>query len=754
MKKMSFLAVSCALSCGIIFNYTENTKAEELPQKDIVTKEEAKHKAEGYIKGVSRQSYPNWKEAHVDEGQTLYNLDGNVVGYVFQVEKENQDKGYIIASSKKQKSSIIESTREGSNPYKNIEEGKGIYTGPLQHYKKLNNNIENISTKETVNIQDAKLKQVEKKNLRISKENGNALMLEQDPLEFKQNLIPNVPDNQWHYGCTPSAFSNIVGYWDQNGYNNLVNDNETTNQVIEKLGKEMKTIPGVFHPGGVVEGGSTAFTDMVPGFKKYWNNRGYNPEISFDETTTYDEYVKEIDAGRPIAVSTLNDAFYSTHTITGVGYEQVYIPEINEDYKNIIIHDTWPITPVDTYFDYNGGQKYIHSFVTVKPFIHKEKKAQVHYNWGSGGPFANHTDDFMAKFDQSQHLNDGDYFVQTVADDNVKVNFDDKTLIDGWYNNSTGQIKRALITKVSKGNHAIQTDFYENWGDAAIFSDIVPFDHWLAYYYPNKNLEGLTPVDAKIIAPQGAEKALVENSGEGSPTPKIPADNFSARYTTVKRLPAGEYIIRGKADDGMRVYIDGKLVIDEWDTGKWDKEHARKITIQDNTAGSAFGSTNEKDTHLVEVQYIEEIISSDVKFSIEPYKNVVQHDTWIAEYYNNKELKGDAVIVGGKNSRDKIDQINFDWKNGSPGAGVQADNFSARFTKVDHFEKGNYSFEAKADDGVRVYVDDKKIIDSWIPSAGGVRSVKVPMEAGKHKITVEYLELTGGAGIQATYKKQ
>ncbi|MFI8705477.1 PA14 domain-containing protein [Bacillus sp. NPDC077411] len=380
---------------------------------------------------------------------------------------------------------------------------------------------------------------------------------------------------------------------------------------------------------------------------------------------------------------------------------------------------------------------------------YEQKGGEVHYNWGSGAPSGLKNDNFTAKFDQSRTLNVGDYFVQTLADDRVRVTFDGKNVIDRW-NDAGGQIDRSLITNVKQGNHTIQTDFYENTGNAAIFSDIVPFDHWLAYYYPNKNLADY-PVDAKVITPQGDEKALVENNKEGSPTPKVPTNDFSSRYTTVKRLPAGEYIIRGKADDGMRVYIDGKLVIDEWDTGKWDKEHAKKITIQDNTA--AFGNTNEKDTHLVEVQYLELGGGSNVQFNIQPYSQAIQCNTWTAEYYNNKELKGDAIVVAGKNSQNKIENIDFDWKGESPSTNIPNDNFSARYTKYDEFSQGDYIFEAKTDDGVRVYVDNMKVIDSWIGSAGDTRKATVPMTAGTHKVVIEYLELSGNALIQAKYYK-
>ncbi len=380
-----------------------------------------------------------------------------------------------------------------------------------------------------------------------------------------------------------------------------------------------------------------------------------------------------------------------------------------------------------------------------------QRGGTVHYNWGYNSPKSGvSADHFTANFDQSKSLKAGDYFIHTLADDRVKVSFDGKNIIDRWYD-AGGKIDRGLVTNVKEGNHNIQTKFYENTGQAAIFSDIVPFDHWLAYYYPNKNLEGY-PVDAKVIAPKGTEKRLFEDNGYGSPTGKVPADQFSARYTTVKRLPAGEYVIRGRVDDGVRVFIDGKLVLDRWGSG-WLEEDARKIRIDDGTAGWVFGQGNEKDTHLIEVQYLEESGASQVDFSIQPYKEEIKSKSWIGEFYNNKSLQGDAVVIGGDKSAKKIDSMHFNWGYGAPHSSISADRFSARFTKVDRFEEGDYMFTAKADDGVRVYVDDKLVIDSWKPSDNEIRKVKVPMKAGDHKIKVEYLEESGNAEVHVDYKK-
>ncbi|MCM3738117.1 PA14 domain-containing protein [Bacillus cytotoxicus] len=380
-----------------------------------------------------------------------------------------------------------------------------------------------------------------------------------------------------------------------------------------------------------------------------------------------------------------------------------------------------------------------------------QNDGEVHYNWGYESPKPGiSADHFTGVFNQSKDLSSGDYFIHTLADDRIKVSFDGKQVINRWYD-FAGQIDRALVTNVKAGTHKLQTTFYENAGQAAVFSDIVPFDHWLAYYYPNKNLEGY-PVNAQVIAPTGKEKRLFQNNGSGSPMSKVPADNFSARYTTVKRLPAGDYIIRGKIDDGIRVFIDGQLVLDRWGSG-CSQEDARKIHINDGTAEWAFGKTNEKDTHLVEVQYLEEGGDSQIDFQIEPYKEATKSTSWLGEFYSNKEFKGNAVVIGGDQSSKKLNTINFNWDYNSPHPTISNDNFSARFTKVDKFEQGEYIFTTKADDGVRVYIDNKMVIDSWIASDSETRKIKVPISAGEHKITVEYLEQGGKANLQFDYKK-
>lgn len=55
------------------------------------------------------------------------------------------------------------------------------------------------------------------------------------------------------------------------------------------------------------------------------------------------------------------------------------------------------------------------------------------------------------------------------------------------------------------------------------------------------------------------------NWGTGSPDPAITSDTFSARWTGWLQIPAsGSYTFYVTADDGVRLWVDGHLLVDQW----------------------------------------------------------------------------------------------------------------------------------------------------------------------------------------------
>lgn len=61
------------------------------------------------------------------------------------------------------------------------------------------------------------------------------------------------------------------------------------------------------------------------------------------------------------------------------------------------------------------------------------------------------------------------------------------------------------------------------------------------------------------------EPAIDHAWGDAAPDPAVPADFFSARWTGRLVVPAsGSYTFWAETDDGLRVWVDGALVIDAW----------------------------------------------------------------------------------------------------------------------------------------------------------------------------------------------
>ncbi|MEC3263229.1 S-layer homology domain-containing protein [Bacillus thuringiensis] len=359
MYKGKILIAAAVFSIGLSL-FDANISIAEEKSTRFVSEEDAKYKAKVYMANVSKQSYPQWEGAQFRETKILHDFNGSVRGYLFQVKKENKDFGYIIVNGTDTGSSILESTREGSNPYKDVSESEAIYSGPIQYAKKADGKFIDILRDEVISKNDA-----ENINQELNEKKVTTATSENTYVEKKIN---NVPDYTWYKGYTPTATANVVSYWAKNGFPNLLQSYEGSNQLIENLAKDMGTIQGNRSPEGKVSGGQTEMSKIVPGLNKYWNYRGYNVTGELNDKPSYEKYKKEINAGRPIIVNTLNHFLYKDHSITGIGFEEMYMPEFNEKLSNIIIHDTWDETPVEIMLDYNESSKYIRNFLTINPF--------------------------------------------------------------------------------------------------------------------------------------------------------------------------------------------------------------------------------------------------------------------------------------------------------------------------------------------------------------------------------------------------
>jgi alpha-D-xyloside xylohydrolase len=94
--------------------------------------------------------------------------------------------------------------------------------------------------------------------------------------------------------------------------------------------------------------------------------------------------------------------------------------------------------------------------------------------------------------------------------------------------------------------------------------------------------------------------------------------------------------------------------------------------------------------------------------------------------------------------------INFNWGMDAPMQGMTEDTFSIRWRgKIIAPETGEYTINTMTDDGARVWIDNKQIINDWTDHAPLLNTGKINLEAGKsYDMKFEYFEYKMGAVAQ------
>ena len=249
---------------------------------------------------------------------------------------------------------------------------------------------------------------------------------------------------------------------------------------------------------------------------------------------------------------------------------------------------------------------------------------------------------------------------------------------------------------------------------------------WDAKYWDNMTLTG-----DSVIARE--EESLDFDWGEGSPGAGIPADRFSARWERHLNIAAdesGNYIFSAEVDDGVRLWVDGELLIDSW--------------IEQAKASYQATLSLSEGEHLVRVEYFEltGTASISVSWAREPDLPTTY---WQGEYFNNTSLAGSPQTTRGDA------RIDFDWGYESPVDGLNQDGFSVRWSRILQLPAGDYRFTATVDDGVRLFVGNSALIDAWLVQASATHSQIIYLDGNPVTVRMEYYEATGEAEARLSW---
>ena len=98
-------------------------------------------------------------------------------------------------------------------------------------------------------------------------------------------------------------------------------------------------------------------------------------------------------------------------------------------------------------------------------------------------------------------------------------------------------------------------------------------------------------------------------------------------------------------------------------------------------------------------------------------------------------------------------QVDFNWSK-TPPLQLPHDHYSVCWTgSVEAKKAGDYSFVAEADDGVRLWIDGKELVNDWNARAPAKFTANVHFEANsRHDIRMEYYQYQGGAIVRLAWQ--
>lgn len=327
----------------------------------------------------------------------------------------------------------------------------------------------------------------------------------------------------------------------------------------------------------------------------------------------------------------------------------------------------------------------------------------------------------------------GEYEFTTWTDDGTRVWVDDELLIDNW-EDQNGETPFSESVELIAGIHQVKMEYYEGTGNAKaklIITEDEPEDScpegFDAEYFNNTDLSG-TPVLTRCE--DKVNYFWWDGSSPESGT--VNNNNFSARWQGEFTFAAGTYTFASDSDDGIKVWVDNVLKIDNWTAHSPISYDTVDVVL---TAG----------VHTVKVEYYE--LTGNARAVVSwmlpqtQSSNCVVEGSFCAKYFNNTSLTGDPVLSLLES------EIDHAWGTTSPSSAVNSDNYSVRWEGQFQFNSDEYTFTTGSDAGVRLWLDGNLIIDNWTAHSYQEDGDSVNVSAGLHTVKVEYYETTGDANL-------
>lgn len=337
--------------------------------------------------------------------------------------------------------------------------------------------------------------------------------------------------------------------------------------------------------------GEPIFTREDPTINFFWNDGSPDPSVPVNQFSARWTKQQQFAEGRYRFTTSTDDGvrlYINDQLIIDKWYDQgttdhsqvIYLPtgeydlrmEYYENWSGATARLHWtPTLDAPTVELEDGGEDpgggndgvytaeyYPNKHLDGEPTLVRQEEFIDHsWHWDAPDPSLP-ADQFSARWTKTAHFDEGVYRFAVTADDGLRLYIDGVRVIDRWYDQmvTTHTIEKYLPA----GEHTIVLEYFENYGGAFAKLEHQRLTHmegFAAEYFDNMELAG----DPLVVK---TDQELKFIWGYGQPHWKIPKDQFSVRWVTVKELEAGRYHFLLRADDGVRFWVNDELIVDDW----------------------------------------------------------------------------------------------------------------------------------------------------------------------------------------------
>ncbi len=242
------------------------------------------------------------------------------------------------------------------------------------------------------------------------------------------------------------------------------------------------------------------------------------------------------------------------------------------------------------------------------------------------------------------------------------------------------------------------------------------------------------------IAP-ATDGSLIATFTNGVPVAKLSSDRTDGKVPFVVNFDASDSSDPDAAAGDTITYawdLDGDGLFDDGTSAKIAKTYVTdgatkvRVRVTDRAGAQAIAKVDIGGVALTQAEL---------------QANPCKKNTFVARYFVGSKANRVPFLTRCEKA------VNARWGLRRPVTGAPKDHFFVRWAGTFDFTGGTTRFKAIGDDGIRVWIDGKLIVNHWKGKVE-LSTIDRPLTRGKHAIRVEYIERTGTARALLTWAKR